>query len=91
MVVLTVLPQEEKYRYEIKPIIQNDLHGVKFVQDDETDLVYFNLSGRRFEDSRVISDAEKVVIRQKGDEILDWSIVNGQQLIYDGLPVNFQT
>ena len=64
---------------------------MKFVQDDETDLVYFNLAGRRFEDSRVISDAEKVVIRQKGDEILDWSIVNGQQLIYDGLPVNFQT
>ena len=91
MVVLTVLPRKEKYQYEIKPIIQNDLHGIKFIQDDETDLVFFNPNGRRFEDSHVISDAEKVVIRQKGDEILDWSIVNGKQLIYDGIPVNFQT
>ena len=51
----------------------------------------FNTTGRRFEDNNVISDAEKVVIRQKGDEILDWSIVNGKQLIYDGIPVNLQT
>ena len=91
MVVLTILPRHEKYQYEIKSTIQNGLHGIKFIQGDETDLVYFNTTGRRFEDNNVISDAEKVVIRQKGDEILDWSIVNGKQLIYDGIPVNLQT
>ena len=91
MVVLTVLPRREKYQYEIKPIIQKNLHGIRFTQDDETDLVYFNTAGHRFEDSNVISDAEQVVIRQKGDEILDWSIVNGQLLIYDGTPIKFPT
>ena len=84
LVVLSVLPRDEQYTRTVSPIVMEKVRGVEITSGDEINRVYFNPHGSCFEINGVVSDGEKVVIREKDGEIISWAVVRGQRLTHNG-------
>ena len=78
------MQRDEPYDKVVNPIATGKITGVEISAGDEVDKVYFNPSGSLFQVGDVVSDAEKVVIREKDGGIASWALVRGRELIYNG-------
>ena len=87
LVVLSVLPRDEQYTKTVKPIVMQNIRGVEITSGNEINRIYFNPHGSHFEINGVVSDAEKVVIREKDGDITSWAVVRGQTLTHNGREV----
>ncbi len=84
LVVLSLMQRDEQYTKTVKPIVTQKVHGVEITSGDELNRVYFNPHGSLFEINGVVSDGEKVVIREKDGEVISWTVVRGQKLTHKG-------
>jgi len=84
LVVLSVMRSDEQYNKTIKPISVNGVTGVEISSDNGVDRVYFNPDGSVFEIGGIVSDGEKVVIREKSNEVVSYALVNGTKLLRNG-------
>jgi hypothetical protein len=84
LVVLSVMRSDEQYAKTVKPISMNGVTGVEINSDNGIDRVYFNPNGSAFEIDGIVSDGEKVVIREKSNEVVSWTLLDGSKLIHNG-------
>jgi hypothetical protein len=82
LVVLSVMRSDEHYNKTVKPISVNGVTGVEIISGSGIDRIYFNPYGSTFEVNSVVSDGEKVVIRENNNEIVSWALVQGTKLIH---------
>jgi phosphoribosylformylglycinamidine (FGAM) synthase-like amidotransferase family enzyme len=62
----------------------NGITGVEISSDSGVDRIYFNPDGSVFEIGGIVSDGEKVVIREKSNEVVSYALVNGTKLLRNG-------
>jgi len=84
LVVLSVMRSDEQYNKTVKPVSINGVTGVEIISDNGVDRIYFNPDGSVFEIDNIISDGEKVVIREKSNEVVSYAWVNGTKLLRNG-------
>jgi len=80
LVVLSVMGLDEPYDKEVKPIMTDKVKGVEITSGGEVDRIYFNPDRSVFETDSIVSDGEKVVIRERDGKVFSWTMVNGQKL-----------
>jgi len=69
LVVLTVLKKDQPYELIVNPISVGNVNGIEIVSGDLTDRIFYNDSRSEFRIEGVETDAEKVVVRSKNNEI----------------------
>jgi len=72
LAVLTVLQKDQPYELMVNPISVGDVNGIEIVSGDLTDRIFYNDSRSEFKIEGVETDAEKVVIRSKNNEIVSF-------------------
>jgi hypothetical protein len=73
---------DEHYNKTVKPISVNGVTGVEIISGSGIDRIYFNPYGSTFEVNSVVSDGEKVVIRESNNAVVSWALVRGTKLIH---------
>lgn len=84
MVVLSVMRRDEPYTRAVKPVLTDRVTGIEIASGDEINKIYFNPRGLSFDIDGIVSDGEKVVVREKDGEAISWILVRGQILQYNG-------
>jgi len=84
LVVLSIIQGDEPYNKTIKPFTAENMNGVEIASGNEVSKIYFNPHGSHFEINGVVSDGEKVVVRERDNEIVSWTLVRGRRLTCNG-------
>jgi hypothetical protein len=84
LIVLSVMRRDEPYDKVINTVVTEKITGVEIVAGNELNKVYFNPCGSLFQMGDLISDGEKVVVREKDGEVFSWAMVRGRRLKYGG-------
>lgn len=80
LVVLSPLHRDEEIDWTIEPLKAAGVEGVRIISDDQVDTVIFKRFGGSYSLGGVISDGEKVVIREEDGRITSAALVNGTTL-----------
>ena len=78
------MQRDEPYDKVVNPIATDKITGVEISAGDEINKVYFNPCGSLFQIGDVVSDGEKVVVREKDGKVFSWALVRGRRLRYNG-------
>ncbi|MEN6304788.1 MAG: heparinase II/III family protein [Armatimonadia bacterium] len=81
LVVLQVARAGEEPRYALEKLESGTAKGVKLTSAEETVVVVFNHGGGEVEMGGVQTDAEKAVVRVRGEE-MTWEMVRGERLAW---------
>ena len=81
VVVLSVLRHGAACRYDLEPLAQSTAKGVILRAPDETAIVLFNRSGAPVDLAGIRTDAERLVLRSRGERVT-WDMVRATTLSY---------
>jgi hypothetical protein len=87
LVVLTPIRAAEEINWQLQPLWADGAEGVRIVAGDRVDTVICKRLGRRYALGEVVSDADKVVIREAGGRMRSLALMHGTLLRYKGQTV----
>ena len=88
LVVLTPIPTHRRagatIDWHAEPLRAPGVEGVRLVRGEQVDTVLFRRYGGPYALGDVVSDADKVVIREAGGQVRSWAVVQGTMVKYKG-------
>ena len=84
LVALTPLRLDSPIDWQVDAVAADGLEGAVITEGDRVDTVLFRRAGGPYALAGVVSDAEKVVVREVGGEVRSAAMVNGTHLLFRG-------
>jgi hypothetical protein len=84
LVILSVMRRDEPYDKVVNLVVADEITCLEIFSHGEVSKVCFNPHGSLFQKGDVVSDAERVVVREKDGKVFSWAMIRGRRLIYSG-------